>query len=107
MQFTNAAATCQLLLFYLFDRKQRHSTIRNMHAKIRQDPNAFEEFTKMFMSAKFQADLQQAVENPNGKAAQRVMRRLVPVLTSGGKRTVFGALERRSAAGEILALGRR
>ena len=38
MQFTTAAASCQLLIFYLFDRKQRHSVLRNMAAKIRGDP---------------------------------------------------------------------
>ena len=34
------------------------------------------------------------------------MKKLIPVLTSGRKKTVFGALERRAAAGEILAMGR-
>jgi hypothetical protein len=31
----------------------------------------------------------------------------VPILASGGKQTIFGALERRRAVGEILAMGRK
>ena len=34
------------------------------------------------------------------------MRKLTPVLTNGGKETVSGTFERRTAAGEILAMGR-
>ena len=49
MQFTTAAASCQLLIFYLFDRKQRHSVLRNMTAKIRGDPKKFDDFAKKIM----------------------------------------------------------
>ena len=107
MQFTNAASSCQLLLFYLFDMKQRHSTIQGMHAKIRKDPKAFESFTKTFMSRNFQSKLLKAVAIPDGADAKFVLKRLVPMLTTGGKNTVFGALERRAAAGQILAMGRK
>ena len=107
MQFTNAAAGCQLLLFYLFDRKQRHSTINNMAARVKQDPGAFEQFTKMFMSKEFQHQLQKSVANPECKEAKSVLNKLIPVMTSGSKKTSFGALERKSAAGEILAMGRK
>ena len=107
LQFTCAAASCQLLLFYLFDRMQRHSTIRAMSAKVNQDPKAFEIFTKTFMSSSFQEQLRQAVANPKGKESKSVLRKLVHVMTTGSKKTVFLAMERRSAAGEILAMGRK
>ena len=45
------------------------------------------------------------VANPEGKQAKEVLKKLIPVLTSGGKKIVFGALERRAAAGEILNMG--
>ena len=107
MQFTTSAASCQLLLFYLFDRKQRHGTIQSMSAKIKQDPRAFENFTKTFMSTSFQQDLQRAVADPEGRAAKKVMSKLVPVMTAGSRKVSFGALQRRSTAGEILAMGRK
>ena len=34
-----------------------------------------------------------------------MLKKLIPVLTSGGKKTVFGALECQAVAGEILAMG--
>lgn len=107
LQYTNAAASSVLLLFFLFDQKQRHSTIRNMSAKVKQNPRAFEKFTKTFMSADFQTQLQKSVAKPDSKDAKKVLAKLVPILSTGGKKTVFGALERRSAAGEILAMGRK
>ena len=107
MQFTQNAATNRLLLFYLFDRKQRMSTIRSMHAKIKQNPESFEKFTQTFMHKDFQTKLQNAVANPEGKDAKHILNKLVPMLACGGKQTVFGALERRRAAGEILSMGRK
>jgi len=77
-----------------------------MHVKIRQDAAAFEKFTKLFTSESFQTKLRMGIANPEGKQAKEVLKKLIPVLTSGGKKTVFGALERRAAAGEILAMGR-
>jgi hypothetical protein len=107
LQFTSAAADCRLLLFYLFDRKQRMSTISTMHAKVKQNPKSFEQFTRTFMEKDFQTKLQSAVANPEGKDGKYILNKLVPMLASGGRNTVFGALERRSAAGEILAMGRK
>ena len=46
------------------------------------------------------------IKNPEGKQTKEVLKNLMPRLTSGGKKSVFGALERRAAAGEILAVGR-
>ena len=33
LQYTSNGASCRPLLFYLFNRKQRHGTIKGMHAK--------------------------------------------------------------------------
>ena len=78
-----------------------------MAAKIRGDPKKFDNFAEKIMSPSFQAQLKRAVEKPNSKEARKVFNTLTPVLTSGGKKTTCGALERRSAAGEILSMGRR
>lgn len=59
------------------------------------------------MSDSFQKNLRMSVANPEGKQAKHMLGKLLPVLTSGSKKTVFGALERRAAAGEILAMGHR
>ena len=106
-QFTNAAAKSRPLIFYLFDRMQRFSTIRNLSGKVKSDKRAFEAFTRTFMSSDFQSKLSDAVAKPNGENAKYVLRKLILVLSCGAKNTVFGALERRTAAGEILAIARK
>ena len=107
MQFTASAASCQLLLFYLFDKMQRHGTVQQLAARIKQNPKAFDEFTKTFTSSSFQKHLQKAVANPDSPQAKKVMNKLIPVMTSGSKSVTFSALQRRSTAGEILAMGRK
>ena len=77
-----------------------------MHVKIRQGAAAFEKFTKLFTSEDFQTKLQMGITNPERKQAKEVLKKLVPVLTGGGKKTVVGALERRAVAGEVLVMGR-
>ena len=46
MQFTTNAASCQPLLFYLFDQLQRHGSIKGMHAKDAQNPGEFAKFAE-------------------------------------------------------------
>ena len=106
LRFTNKVSYCRTLLFLLFDQKQCHSVIGHVHVKIRQDATAFEKFTNLFTSEDFRTKAWMGIANPEGKQAKEVLKKLIPVLTSGGKKTVFGALERRATAGEILATGR-
>ena len=107
MQYTTTAASCQPLLFYLFDQKQRHGTIKSMYAKALSNEQDFDRFVSDYMSDDFQQKLQEAVLRPHSSSAKHVLGKLVPVLTGGSKKTVFGALERNENAGKIMALGRR
>jgi len=106
MQFTTAAASCQPLIFHLFDQMQRHETIKAVHAKT-QDREQWSKFVKEFMSNDFQGKLKQAVANPHSKNGRYVMKKLTPILNSTGKSATFGALERDRSKGEILACARR
>ena len=107
MQYTTSAASCRPLLFYLFDQKQRHASIKGMYAKVLSDKRAFDQLSKECKSPIFHERLQNAVKNPQCKDGKYIAKRLVPVLSFGGKKTVFGAMERNESKGEILALGRR
>ena len=107
LQFTTAPSSCSLLIFYLFDIKRRFENVRGMSAKASKDPKAFAEFIETFSSAEFQTKLQSAVANPNGKDAKYVLNKILPVLTSAGKHTSFGAVERNSSTGDLLAMIRR
>ena len=86
---------------------QRHGTVQALAARIRQDPQAFEEFSKKFTSGEFQNNLRRAVADPESQQAKDVLNKIMPVMTAGSRKTTFGALQRRSTAGEILAMGRK
>ena len=96
MQYTTPAASYQPLLFYLFDQKQRHGTIKSRYAIVLSNQREFDSFVTDYMSEEFQQNLRQAVLSPNGAAAKTVLQKLVPVLTGGPRNTVFGVLERSS-----------
>ena len=84
LQFTNNAATCRSLVFYLFDRMQRHTTMQQLSAKIKQNPDSFKHFTEKFLSPQFKKKMEHAVSNPESKEAKSVLKDLLPVLTGGG-----------------------
>ena len=106
-QFTNAAACNRNFIFSELDMMQRHQQTREMKAKINRDPAAFLKMAERFLSGEFKALLKKAVANPVSKEAQNVMKELGPILKSTGKKTVYGVMEKYSASGEILAMGRR
>ena len=70
-QFSSAAATCSMLVFYLFDIQRRHKNIRNIAAKRNTNKEAFEEFSKEITSTEFEIKLQNAVANPASKDASQ------------------------------------
>ncbi len=86
---------------------KRQSAILGMHGKCVSDKEAFEEFAHEFSSEEFHEKMRDAVKNPAGESAKFVLRKIVPFLTTAGRKTVFGAVERNKCAGEILALGRK
>jgi hypothetical protein len=106
-QYTTAAGSCRPLLFYLFDQLQRHQSIRGMHVKSLSDKESFDNFVSEYMSPQFQGRLRRAVKAPHSKDGKYVLKKLVPILASGGRKTVFGAVERYESRSQILALARR
>ena len=107
LQFHDVPATCQMLLFYLYDVQRRHGNIRGMSTRRKADPKAFDKFATEFMSDKFQAMVQNAVADPNSKDLKYVCKKLQPILAQAGKNTVFGPMERNSSLGEQYAMIRR
>ena len=104
MQFSAVAATCQMVIFYLFDIQRRHDNIRGMSTRRKGDPTAFDKLSKEFTSTDFQVKMQNAVAHPDGKDVKYVIKKLLPVLTTAGKNTSFWALERNAALGETYAM---
>ena len=107
MQFTTNAASCQPLLFYLFDQIQRHGSIKGMYAKQVQNKSEFAKFADEYVSETFQEKLKEAVKDPHGKTGKEVMKKVEPILAGGGKLTIYGALARADTGGKIMAMRRR
>ncbi len=93
MKFTAIPSLCKMLIFYLFDLKQRHQNIRGMAEKVTGDPEAFGSFIEEFSSEEFQDLLQYAVAHPESKDAKYILNKLMPVLKTAGKHTMFGSVE--------------
>ena len=68
-----------------------------MSVKVRGDPTAFQRFVEEFSSDTFQDKLMYVVAHPKSKDAKYVLNKLMPVLTTAGKHTAFGSLERNAA----------
>ena len=107
LQFTTSAASNRPLLFQLFESDRRHGVISRMHAKAISDPREFEKFADEFSTEEFHAKVKAAVKNPDGPDAKYILNKLTPLLTSGGKKSAYGAMDKNRSAGEILAMGRR
>ena len=107
LQFTNAAATCRELLFYLFDCKSRHSIICNLAAKIRKDPQAFEKFAKLFRDEKFQENIKRAALNPKSKVAKEVVNTVIPILSFGSRNTTLGGIGDTTSLQHGIAMAQR
>ena len=85
LQHTHAAATNKELLFYLFDCKSRHRVIKNLAAKVRKNPTAFNDYAKLVTSQKFREQVCKAAADPSSDAAKSVMRMVLPVLAFGSR----------------------
>ena len=104
MQFSAVPATCQMLIFYLFDILRRHGNIRGMCTHCKADPTKFDTFSKEIMPNDFQEKLRNAVAHPDSKDAKHFFNNLLPLLTTARKHTSFGTLERNSSLEEMYAM---
>ena len=93
-QFTNNAASCIPLIFYLFDKKQRYESIKGISTKVKSNKKDFKKFAKEIQSKEFQTQLRDAVANPKSRNAKKVLKKILPVLNVAGKKTCFGAVEK-------------
>ncbi len=92
LQYTTAAATNRELMFYLLDYQMRHSVMTEMHVKIKQNPQAFDDFAGMVDSEEFSEKIKLAVEDPTSKVANEVISRILPVLSFGSRKNLLGSL---------------
>ena len=106
-QFTAVPATCRELIFYLFDQKQRQATIKSMFTKVHANPDAFQKLGNIMASKDFPNKIKEAIERPKTKEAEDVISQILPVLSTAGRNTTFGAFEQSTSIAESIALTQR
>ena len=107
LQYTAAAATTRELLFYLFDCKSCHIILRNIAAKVRKDPLAFQAYAKLVHSDEFKEKIIQAAADPDGPVAKEVLKIVVPVLNFGSHNTILGGLGDTTSLSRAIAMALR
>lgn len=84
-QFTCAAAVDRELIFYLFDAQSRHSILKGISKKIKNDPDAFRKWCELVDSDSFRDKLRRAVlsEKTTTNVCKEVFHTILPILSIG------------------------
>lgn len=107
-QFTCSAARDRGLQAYLFDHQKRMETIRGVSACISSHKGSMKKLEEIVDDdEEFNSKLQTAIKHPAGKIAKSLLRVVMPLLTFAGRKSSYGALERKAAISRILALCQR
>ena len=108
LQYTNSAATNRELLFYLFDCQSRHKILHNLSAKIKKDPEAFKEYSKLVRDDEFQEKIREAALAPTSDVAKEVLNVVLRVLTIGSRgHFVAGSLGDKTSMERAMACAKR
>jgi hypothetical protein len=95
-QHDNRFARNHQLLFLLFNQLQRHTVARTVAARVRPAPGQIREFHRMVEESDFQRKLDVAIRQPDGDVADKLARRVLPMIQIAGakqksKMTVLAA----------------
>ena len=93
------------LVFVLANQVQRHTVLKSTNMVVRQ-PRAIE-FVHLANDPAFLDKLKEAYEKPRSKTAREVMRKILPLLASSARPVPWGAIERGSCIGKLVAMIRR
>lgn len=91
------------LLFLLFNQMQRHTVARNVAARVKSSPGSIEAFHEMVNEPGFTRDLDAAIKDPEGPIAEKLSRRVLPIIHVTGATVPFSATERRQALPKLIA----
>ena len=93
LQYTAHAARSHQVLYYLFDHEMRHSFMRNLSARIKNDPSSFQQYAELLSSPEWKEKIVKAGENPTSKVAKEVLSTVLPVLNFGnGDKNIMGSI---------------
>ena len=106
-QFTCNGAMSRELMALLFDAQKRHETIRGMSARVKGSQKKMDDFGWLCETETFKRDLKEALADPKGSTAQRILKQVMPIMNFAARKTSYGALERNAAVTKICELSKR
>ena len=106
-QFTKAPSRNRLVLAYLFDAMQRAQVNFRVDAYVKNNPDAVEALTDLFVDPGKQEELRHAMENPHSKFAKQFMERYFRHISFAGRAVPYGAVSARGFKAKAMALCRR
>ena len=107
LQFTNSAADCRELLFYIFDCKLRHKVIHNLSARVKSNRQAFDKYINLMKQDSFKDEIRQAAQEPKSKKAQTLIKSMADVLSFGTQDTILSSLLNKAAMAKGISMIQR
>jgi len=95
MQFSQIQSSDKLFLAYIFDLCKRHESINGISTHVKNKPGTIKKFGELMKNNKFEKELEIAKADPESKEAKEVLKQILPILEFAGKKSSFGAFEKR------------
>jgi hypothetical protein len=103
-QCTGRFATCERLIFLIFDQLQRHAATRVLSSRVKCNPVSFDTFAKWMNDPNFATELAQAARNPTAKSSTKLLEKLTPHIKSCTTRIPFTSAHRGASISNLIAM---
>lgn len=105
-QHTGAFGQDKQLLLVLMNQHQRHCAAREVCARWKDSPEAMAALAELVSEPGFKERCAEAVKNPTGTDAKRLLADIMPHIRQAGKGVPYSAVERQEAITTIMGMAR-
>jgi hypothetical protein len=103
LYFDNRFATDLSLVFHAANMVMRHAVNRAVTARVKTSPAAFEMFNSLLHDGNFMNMLQEAQDDPQGKAAREVVSKVIGFINLSASKIPWGSRERAAEMAKLIA----
>ena len=94
-------------ILFLANQRQRHAALQSTKRACKVHNERFAEYEEVVNAPDFPEKLEEAVQQPNSRAARQLMKKLLPLLSIASSPVPWSSSERGSCIGMMLAMARR
>ena len=98
---------CKELYFLLYSQFICDSNNMGIHAKLKQNEQAFKDFSALTRSVEFRDNLKQAIANPASDIAKSIVKQVTPILAFKDNVSSYTPFDATESKGKMLAMARR